>query len=85
MEQWRLLKNEKPANKQFCWIRGEREMIVGGVHYDANSGYFIDLFATPEAGECYSESNGIIAWMPQEGIPPLPDEEQPPAQGKESI
>jgi len=70
---WRLLKDEKPDNKQSCWIRGEREMILGGVHYDAGSGYFIDLFATPEAGECYSAENGILAWMPAEDIPNLPD------------
>ena len=69
---WRPI-SEKPTNKQVCAIRGERDMIITNILYDAGGDCWIDLFAEHDAGHAYTKDSGIIAWIPDEEIPQLPD------------
>lgn len=69
---WRPI-SEKPKDRQICAIRGERDMIITNIPYSATGDCWIDIFAERDAGHAYGKDAGIIAWIPDEEIPQLPD------------
>ena len=73
---WRRPEDE-PEDRQMCNILGQESMvcdtIICNIPYFRDAKIWIDLFASPEAGESYG-ADVVVAWMPAELIPPVPDE-----------
>ena len=74
---WKYTKDEHPSDRQSCFITQESTgfetyPILGPICYDKESGGFIDLFSSPEAGSIYLLEKMDIWWCDEKDIN-LPD------------
>lgn len=62
---WHRAKDKQPSDNQSCFITTQgSSSILGPIIYKEKERFFLDLFATPEAGACYSvdETDYDLYW-----------------------